>query len=126
VIRIPKPNLPIQDVAQRQNSRKAANANLGRFGHELANQLQIINFCCCEIRRHFPGKLDAAVTAEFYRIEKTVEECVRILQQGELQNHPGAISPVPSRRKRSDQGAATNNGKVYPWFDVPDPRPPRE
>jgi hypothetical protein len=83
-------NSPVQNIMQRQTSRQAEHTYLQRLDHELVNQLTIVNFCCDKMRRHFAAKLETTIAVEIERIEKTIEECVRLLQQSEQQNPSGA------------------------------------
>jgi len=117
MVRIPKSNPPTPNSLHRPASWKRTSTDIRHFGHELANQLTIINLCCGKIRSSLPKAIDASVAAEFDRIEKTVEECVQTLELIAQQNWPCDVPPRITPAKPTDAAvAATDN--VYPLFEA--------
>ena len=116
MIKIPKPISTTPPITR----RKTAPAHIRHLGHELANQLTVINLCCGKIRAHLPFAVEAANAAEFNQIEKTVEECVRLLQQVE-QLHQTRVASLPVTRRKHSELTSPSVGNVYPLFDTLQP-----
>lgn len=115
MIRTPKPM-----ATPPRRVERSTPPGIRQLGHELANQLTVINLCCAKIRAHLPFAMDAANAAEFNQIEKTVEECVRLLQQVEQVDQTSVPSLRITQRKHSES-TSPNVGKVYPLCDSVEP-----
>ena len=100
-------NLAAPKRGHRNNSVYSEFAIFSTLLCQTADQLTVINLCCGKIRAHLDLTADAANAAEFDQIEKTVEECARMLQQIEQHDQPYAASAGIARRKRSADAVAT-------------------
>ena len=83
-----------KQIARRTKATCAAQKDLSRIAHQIANQLTVINLSCFKLRCAAGAPLPVSILENIERVEKAVAEVTSLVQALHLEENPTHTSDL--------------------------------